>query len=91
MDVNIIEDKDYGNMTLLQERINKPNRGHDALGTRGRDARDTRQSQSPAFGGKPAARIAKPVPFDRLRAGSEQRRRIRNKTTLLRDLRALCG
>jgi len=31
---------------------NKPNRGRDALGTRGRDVRDTKQSQKPASGGK---------------------------------------
>ena len=34
---------------------NKPNRGRDALGTRGRDVRDTKQSQKPAFGRKSEA------------------------------------
>jgi len=34
---------------------NKPNRGRDALGTRGRDVRDTKQSQKPAPGPKSEA------------------------------------
>ena len=38
---------------------NKPNRGRDALGTRGRDVRDTKQSQKPASGGKSEIRSSK--------------------------------
>jgi len=46
-----------------------------------------REDAEPAFGGKLEARNPKPVPFDKLRAGSEQRRRIRNERALRRKFR----